>query len=261
MKIAPRALRIGWLPWSALPAVLALPSHAQVGVEWTIKDGGNGHWYAGIATSRTWADAQIHALSLGAHLATVTSAAENGFVNSVRAASGLDRPWLGGFQDLSAPDYSEPAGGWRWVTGEPWSFTAWAGGEPNNQGHEHWLHYGSNTGLWNDLPSWSQWPALVEWSADCDGDGLVDYGQIRAGDREDSDADGVPDCCEQGVACDPCRADIDGDGAVQAEDLAAVLFAWGSPAAKAGPADITGDGAVDGVDLSEILSAWGGCPE
>lgn len=242
-----------------IPLLLSAPSLAQVASEWPAWQGGNGHWYAGIPTSRTWADARVHAASLGAHLATVTSAAENAFVNSVRAASGLDRPWLGGFQDLAAPDHSEPAGGWRWVTGEPWSFTAWAGGEPNNQGNEHWLHYGSNSGFWNDLPSWSQWPALIEWSADCDEDGLVDYGQIIAGDREDTDADGIPDCCELGGGCEPCRSDVDGDGTVQAEDLAAVLFAWGMPGGRAGAADVDRDGDVDGSDLAAILGEWGPC--
>ena len=32
-------------------------------------------------------------------------------------------PWLGGYQDTSTPDYREPGGGWRWVTGEPWGYT------------------------------------------------------------------------------------------------------------------------------------------
>jgi len=54
--------------------------------------------------------------------------------------------WLGGFQNTSSPSYSEPAGGWEWVTEESWSFTAWLGGEPNDQGGENgllvWWQYG-----------------------------------------------------------------------------------------------------------------------
>ena len=46
----------------------------------------------------------------------------------------IDRYWLGGFQDLTSPNYSEPSGGWTWVTGEPWSYTNWFPGEPNNTG-------------------------------------------------------------------------------------------------------------------------------
>jgi hypothetical protein len=42
-----------------------------------------------------------------------------------------------------------------------------------------------------DTPSY-----LIEWSADCNNDGLVDYGQILNGQLADSDANGVPDACE-----------------------------------------------------------------
>ena len=53
--------------------------------------------------------------------------------------------WLGGFQE---PGSSEPGGGWKWVTGEPWSYTAWYGNEPNEAtpGEDYiltWFHNGS----------------------------------------------------------------------------------------------------------------------
>jgi hypothetical protein len=59
--------------------------------------------------------------------------------------------WIGGVQNHSAPGYSEPSGGWTWVTGEAWSFTDWAPGEPNNFccGGEDWLELQSNF-IWND---------------------------------------------------------------------------------------------------------------
>lgn len=47
--------------------------------------------------------------------------------------------------------------------------------------------------------------------------------------------------------------DLNGDGAVNGLDLAALLAAWGGPA---GPADLNGDGAVNGVDLTILLAAW-----
>ena len=37
---------------------------------------------------------------------------------------------------------------------------------------------------------------LVEWSADCNGDGIVDYGQILDGSLVDDNDNGVPDSCE-----------------------------------------------------------------
>jgi formylglycine-generating enzyme required for sulfatase activity len=38
-------------------------------------------------------------------------------------------------------------------------------------------------------------PTVVEWSADCNDDGYVDYGQIIRGDLADADDNGVPDVC------------------------------------------------------------------
>lgn len=56
-------------------------------------------------------------------------------------------------------------------------------------------------------------------------------------------------------ATPPCPGDLDGNGAVDAADLAALLSAWGG----AGAADLDGSGAVDAADLAALLSAWGGC--
>jgi agmatine deiminase len=60
------------------------------------------------------------------------------------------------------------------------------------------------------------------------------------------------------VADDACSGDIDGDGAINGNDLATVLGSWGACAGCA--ADIDGDGQVNGNDLATILGAWGGCP-
>lgn len=49
-------------------------------------------------------------------------------------------------------------------------------------------------------------------------------------------------------------ADLNGDGVVNALDLAILLNAWGS----AGPGDINGSGVVDAADLAALLSAWNG---
>ncbi|MCH8852183.1 MAG: right-handed parallel beta-helix repeat-containing protein [Planctomycetes bacterium] len=58
--------------------------------------------------------------------------------------------------------------------------------------------------------------------------------------------------------CPPCPADLDGDGAVGASDLAQVLGAWGP--CEGCPADFDGDGDVDAADLAQLLGAWGICP-
>jgi hypothetical protein len=50
----------------------------------------------------------------------------------------------------------------------------------------------------------------------------------------------------------PGRADLDGDGDVDAADLAVLLAGWGGP----GIADLTCDGIVNAADLTVLLSAW-----
>ena len=103
--------------------------------------------------------------------------------------------------------------------------------------------------------------AIIEWSADCNNDGIVDYGQILDGSLEDLDANGVPDCCDAGASCDPCAADLDGNGEVNGIDLAIILGKWGTNGGKDYPnADIDGDGTIGGADLAQILGAWGACP-
>lgn len=51
--------------------------------------------------------------------------------------------------------------------------------------------------------------------------------------------------------------DLDGDGAVNAADLAILLSAWGAcPPKQACPADLDDDGFVGPQDLAALLSAW-----
>ncbi len=88
-------------------------------------------------------------------------------------------------------------------------------------------------------------------TADCDGDGVVDYAAIFYG-APDADFDGVPDDC----GAIACPADLTGDGTVGGADLATMLSVWGSANAAA---DLTGDGMVGGADLATLLGAWGIC--
>ena len=52
------------------------------------------------------------------------------------------------------------------------------------------------------------------------------------------------------VAANP--ADLNGNGAVDASDLAILLSNWGGT----GLGDVNGDGLIDGADLAALLSAW-----
>lgn len=121
----------------------------------------NGHGYlVVVAGTLTWDVARTEAEKLGGHLATIGSAEENAFVWSlVRTTPGAFAqstlgPWLGGRQ---SPEGVEPDGGWGWITGEPWSFTAWVPGAPNEDrpGEDYLAVFGSlsaETMTWADLP-------------------------------------------------------------------------------------------------------------
>ncbi len=88
------------------------------------------------------------------------------------------------------------------------------------------------------------------WTGDCDGDGVIDMVAIAAGVAIDADGDGRPDDCPP-----PPAEDLDGDGRVDADDVAVLIEHWG----EAEPAlDLDGDGAVGFGDLLRVLSAWTG---
>ncbi len=251
-------------------SVFSSSAAAQDAVQWRVADGGNGHWYqAGReVTGVTWSAAASLASSLGGYLASPRTAAEDNFVWQIARSpslwDGAMGPWLGGRQLSGA---SEPLGGWEWQSGEPWSI--WISGAPNNACgglNEDSLHYFSPTGIaprqsWNDMVGDSfcgPYPLpvayIIEWSADCNNDGIVDYGQIRAGELVDANANNIPDQCE------PCSADVVEDGVVNAVDLAAVINAWGTAGGKLPRSDVDGSGLVDGADLATVLSSWGACP-
>ena len=56
----------------------------------------------------------------------------------------------------------------------------------------------------------------------------------------------------------PCPADVDGDGAVDVNDVLAVIGDWG-PCPGCGT-DTNGDGVVDVNDILYVIAAWGPCP-
>jgi hypothetical protein len=110
-------------------------------VQWPVSEGGNGHYYEyvqpppPIPPSIRWTEALDAAaartfMGVPGHLATVTSDAERRFL-STQVVKGVPNPqvWIGGVQ---ASGVAAPAAGWSWITGEPWAYTAWASGEPND---------------------------------------------------------------------------------------------------------------------------------
>jgi len=173
--------------------VVAASAFAGDPVEWPIASGGNGHWY-GIGPAQTWTSARDFAVAQGGHLVTLQTQSEWDFAKAQLSATGHPY-WLGMFQD--PPTGLPPALGWRWVTDEPFRFTAWDVGEPNDWlGYQQWVGQTSATGEWDDTTPDAMLPSVIEWSADCNGDGVVDFGQIRAGQLADANADNIPDVCQ-----------------------------------------------------------------
>jgi len=131
-------------------------------VTWEVSAGGNGHMYRAVPgfPGLNWDVADQIAQADGGYLATINSAAENDFVFNLVNTSAFfssfngSGPALGGFQLDGSP---EPAGGWSWVTGEPWSYTNWLPTQPDNGlEREDRLHYFSNlsgtpASTWNDI--------------------------------------------------------------------------------------------------------------
>ena len=119
----------------------------------------NGHCYCIFRNipKLTWPIAVILASKftykgLHGHLAVISDPDENQFIVShFRPFEG--GVFIGGFQDTKAPDYQEPAGGWRWITGEKFSWTNWRQGEPNDAvGTSNCINLYED-GTWNDCPS------------------------------------------------------------------------------------------------------------
>ncbi|MDP6989059.1 MAG: lectin-like protein [Planctomycetota bacterium] len=120
----------------------------------------NGHHYLAVPdVGITWAAAEAAAAAsshqgVPGHLVTITDAAENDFVFALGTVNNF---WTGGFQDLNDPSYSEPAGAWKWITGEPMNYTNWLAGEPNNAGSfgsEDFMELLQSSSLgetWNDV--------------------------------------------------------------------------------------------------------------
>ena len=195
-------------------ALISGSANAQTtqAVEWKVSDGGNGHWYqwVKVPSGLTWTEAQNLCLARNGYLATSTAVAENTFLFNLTLPTSAWQnrfgPWLGGFQ---AANSSEPEGGWQWVSGETWSWTAWWSWEPSNSYCERIpedrLHFIDYEPKWNDITDAAGgcdgvvWSYLIEWSADCNGDGIVDYGQIKNGHLEDDNGDGIPDVCQYTV--------------------------------------------------------------
>ena len=76
----------------------------------------NGHSYFKSDGNSNWTNGKSNAESVGGYLAVIKSQAENQFIYDNGSIPGTGF-WIGFYQDTNASNYSEPSGGWKWVTG------------------------------------------------------------------------------------------------------------------------------------------------
>ncbi|MFN7138729.1 MAG: C-type lectin domain-containing protein [Limisphaerales bacterium] len=116
-----------------------------------VTNSANGHIYYLLSTN-TWTKSQAEAVSMGGNLVTINDQAEHEWVYETFSYwEGQSRSlWIG----LTDKDEE---GVFKWVTGEPLTFTNWCEGEPNNhEENEHYVHifepddHLGRGGTWND---------------------------------------------------------------------------------------------------------------
>ena len=217
------AISLGVAPVTAL-------AQASAPIEWKVSAGGNGHWYGLYLVPGDSQSPEVHfeaAAVRGGHTVTITSAAENTFVFQVSAGSGA----LIGLR--------KSIGG-NWITGEPWIYSNWRSGEGTNSWERYALLPSTWNGEWLDTDLTPRLSSLIEWEADCNGDGIVDYGQIQRGELPDTNGNAVPDCCENGGSC---NTDTDADGVPDYRDNCVNI-------ANPSQADCDNDGIGDACEIA-----------
>jgi hypothetical protein len=150
--------------------VAAAPDGGGSGIDATVCTAGDhhivdpqsGHCIAFFENVATWLEARNLCAGLGGTLATISSQQENDLVWPL-ATNLLSQPdaWLGGTDVLSE-------GTFTWVNGEPFGFTHFRSGEPNNGGvnateQEDCLVIEDDTaGTWDDRPCTRAYPYVCE---------------------------------------------------------------------------------------------------
>ena len=121
----------------------------------------NSHTYAVYYTTATWEEAREWCEANGGHLAVITDEREQSFIESLN--NNGTNLWIGAYREFGND--------WKWVTGEEWSYTNWAEGEPNDSNNvvpdENCVTLWPAE--WNDLNSenvYEQYGFICEWDSD-----------------------------------------------------------------------------------------------
>jgi hypothetical protein len=114
----------------------------------------NQHLYLYVKIEKNWHQARDYCALQGGHLVTIQDAAENMFIYKL----GSGNTWLGATDEVNE-------GTWVWASGEPWKYTTWREGEPNNYQIEHYLTYHpEKLSFWNDTGNGNMY-FVCEWES------------------------------------------------------------------------------------------------
>jgi hypothetical protein len=144
-----------------LALIPLVPSLASAGELFTAPFGEGGTWnvYQVIEQSVTWNEAKLGAQELKlpvgdarlpGHLVTLSSTGENQFVRFIAQRQGV---WCGLTDDERFGGQEAGAGardGWKWITGEPLTFSNWKPSEPDN-----WSEAGEDAVLLERYGRWT----------------------------------------------------------------------------------------------------------
>ena len=131
--------RYGWGSWSDCVIDTADPLFHYLDSRET------SHYY-GLNHKAYWMVQDLNCRLAGGDLVTIDSADENAFVHNLRQA------WLPGeYIALGFYDWNRTNGDFAWRSGEPVTYTSWAGVEPNNSGGEYFAIMATTNSSWNDI--------------------------------------------------------------------------------------------------------------
>ncbi|MBQ9522031.1 MAG: InlB B-repeat-containing protein [Oscillospiraceae bacterium] len=116
----------------------------------------NGHLYALYDYSSSWSFAESLCVNFGGHLVSITSAEEEAFIVDLIGVGSKGDYWIGAAN--YTPGNEKDNGDWHWTSGETFSYSAWATGQPDSYydggTREHWGGIRKSYGnLWNDFPN------------------------------------------------------------------------------------------------------------
>jgi hypothetical protein len=114
----------------------------------------NQHRYLYVRKYVSWQSAQDTCLAQAGHLVTIQDEAENLYVYQLSHG----QTWLG-----ATDKFNE--GTWVWVSGEPWQYTNWRSGQPDNnsQSEDHLAYYEAKPS-WGDVGEFNMF-FVCEWES------------------------------------------------------------------------------------------------